>query len=1036
MHLVPIKITHGSSGMILTPMEGDLSHQAADETALRPIPNADKYKGLPIFGPSAEEQWSGISSNDEIVSALSRTPLKENDILDFEKVFKRTDDHVWKLEDIIYPTKHRPIFQRPHDSAFDFRPWSAAEERIIRKRYNCQECSVLVDKLTFSSHRRVNLNKVLHAQLYCGFDYISDYSSEDDLDEVSSEDEMPENHGQVLYESTLDCEEICVGKPKATNDFYIPVTGIKLNCNEEDDESITEPLSSCSHDDDYALDGEGEIVMNVKNGCVNSAVDPFVDHSYHLNDIEDNIFGLDYTADECFDEYLEIIDHENSGETNEGKEEEENLMDEADICRSVLLDYMDVEPNRESNVEAMSELCEAEETQTDDDPVQVHDILAVDSNFKSDDEISATTYESEELSDWEMDELPVPRDYEPIDCDSPKDAVETSPIVITPIVHDDREEFQREEMNYSERMSPIQNLNFNFINDNVVGEVNAKTEGEDTSQESPELLVSNNSVIHINETENPSDVHREEENIGKVPKNSKVSKKKKRRSSSSDSVEGKEVFEIKLPEEFRHAPIFHNYSLLPDSIKFSKPSKRMKRSGNKRPTKVSRIETTAKAEEPKAESVNKSTKNVILKMKDKPALLFRVSSDNKLINVHSGSEGNTSNLPAVPNPSTQVSVLDTRVSTSGKMNSRVCPNETSSSSSTSVMSVVKMTSLLTGSSVLASRVSGSNVSLSGAPSSSASVSRASSSSVSVSRTTSSSASVSRASSSSVSVSRTTSSSVSVSRAISSSTLLSGAPSSSVSASGTLGSRPTGSSILKSSALKRKTAGPSILPPRKKVFISSPSGSGVRTSRPLTTKSGTSLLTPTTAMKSTIPSLTTAKIGANAVLSSVKKEFTQKHKGPRLLSLLKPLNLKPLTDIEPKKELTTAGSSESTEPLGAGRIRHRSAPRVANRGPVIDINDVKKEVDDQNVNDPKIGREKELFKDSTKTFKVVARSLTKTKHENAEANEPDLKKLTVQSKEDRIKKLKDRLKKQEEELEKIKRDREATKTLISLYENDS
>ena len=107
-HLVPIKITHGPNGMILTPLEGDAANQAADETALRPIPNADKYKGLPIFGPSAEEQWTDVSGNDEIISALSLTPLKENDILDFGKVFERTDDQVWKREDVILPNKTSP----------------------------------------------------------------------------------------------------------------------------------------------------------------------------------------------------------------------------------------------------------------------------------------------------------------------------------------------------------------------------------------------------------------------------------------------------------------------------------------------------------------------------------------------------------------------------------------------------------------------------------------------------------------------------------------------------------------------------------------------------------------------------------------------------------------------------------------------------------------------------------------------------------------------------------------------------------------
>ena len=1015
MQLVPIKITHGPNGMILTPMEGDLANQAADETALRPIPNAGKYRGLPIFGPSAEEQWTGISGNDEIISALLRTPLKENDISDFEKVFERTDDHIWKREDITYPTKHRPIFQTPHDSTFDFRPWSAAEERLIRKRYNCQECSVLVNKLTFSSHKPVNLNKVLQAQLYCGFDYISDDSSEDDISEVSPEDKMSGNNGQVLYNSALDCEEICIGK--ATNQLYIPVRGIKLNS--DDEESITERLSSCSEDDDCTLDREGERTMNVKNGCVNSAVDPFVDHSYHLDDNEDNILGVDCSADELFNENLEIFDtdNENSGENNASKEEDENLMDEADICRSVLLDYMDVEPNGESIAEAMSGLNDSEETQINEeclgDPVEIHDTSAVDSNYKSDDEISATTYESEELSDWEMDELPAPRGYEPIDCDSPKDAVETSPIVITPIADEDCEEFPLEEMNSYQTLSPVQNHNFSFINDNVVGEVNIKTEGEDMSQESPEVSVSNNSVINVNETDDLTDAHLEDEDVLKVPKNPKVSKKKKRRSSSSDSVEGKEVFEIKLPEDFRHMPIFHNYSLLPDCIKFSKPSKRIKRSGNKRSTKISRIETTVEAEEPNATwLVNKSTKNIMLKVKNKPPLLFRVSSGNKLLNVDNGSKNNSSNLPTVSNTSNQVSISASKAAASGKLNSRVCPSEipSSSPSSTPVKSLVKMTSLLTGSSVLTSPAPGSNVPVSRAPSSSVSVSKAPSSGFSVSREPSSSASVSRAPSSNVSVSRTTRSSSSV--------------------SGTLGSRPTGSSLLKSNVLKRKAVSPSVSAPIKKVFISKTSGSGVIASRPLTTISGTSLLTTsTTAIKSATPSLTASTMGANVVLSSVKKNFTQKHKEPKLLSLLKPLNLKPSTDVEPKKELTMAGSPVSKS---TGRFQHRSATQTADSRPAIDIYNVKKEVNDPNLDDPKIRRKKE----PTVTFKVVARNLTKRKHNDVEVSEPDLNKLTVQSKEDRIKKLKDRLKKQEEELEKIKKDREATKTLISLYESDS
>ena len=452
-------------------------------------------------------------------------------------------------------------------------------------------------------------------------------------------------------------------------------------------------------------------------------------------------------------------------------------------------------------------------------------------------------------------------------------------------------------------------------------------------------------------------------------------------------------------------PIFHNYSLLPDNIKFSKPSKRIKRSGNKRSTKVSRIETTAEAEEPNATwLVNKSTKNIMLKMKNKPTLLFRVSSGNKLLNVDSSSKDNSSNLPTVSDASTQVLVSASKVAASGKLNSHVGPSEipSSSPSSTPVKSVVKMTSLLTGSSVLASRSPDSNVP----------VSRALSSGVTISREPSSSVSVCRAPSSSVSVSRATRSSSSV--------------------SGTLGSRPTGSSLLKSNALKRKAVSPSVSAPIKKVFVSMTSGSGVIASRPLTTISGTSLLTTTTAIKSATPSLTTAKMGNKFVLSSAKKDFTQKHKEPKLLSLLKPLNLKPSTDVEPKKELTMAGSSESPASKGTGCFQHRSATQIAEIRPAIDISNVKKEVNDPNFDDPKIRRKKE----PTVTFKVVASNPTKRKHNDVEVSEPDLKKLTVQSKEDRIKKLKDRLKKQEEELEKIKKDREATKTLISLYESDS
>ena len=65
----------------------------------------------------------------------------------------------------------------------------------------------------------------------------------------------------------------------------------------------------------------------------------------------------------------------------------------------------------------------------------------------------------------------------------------------------------------------------------------------------------------------------------------------------------------------------------------------------------------------------------------------------------------------------------------------------------------------------------------------------------------------------------------------------------------------------------------------------------------------------------------------------------------------------------------------------------------------------------------------------------ATSKRKPEHED-DFFEHDAKKHKINPKEDRIKKLKDQLRKQEEELEKIKRDREATKTLLSLYESDT
>ncbi len=180
----PVDIVQTPGGpTMLQVVRGDEADR--EDQVLTPIPALEKYKGLPKFGPSVTELTTPDSEN--LRDTLIETKWGEDDVKDFEKWFELSPKEVCPKETLLCLEQKRSIFQTPHNSMFDYRPWSSTEEKIASKCYGCKECKVVVDKLTFRG-KSVNLRKVLQAQLYCGNEYLSDETgSENESDSESSE---------------------------------------------------------------------------------------------------------------------------------------------------------------------------------------------------------------------------------------------------------------------------------------------------------------------------------------------------------------------------------------------------------------------------------------------------------------------------------------------------------------------------------------------------------------------------------------------------------------------------------------------------------------------------------------------------------------------------------------------------------------------------------------------------------------------------------------------------------------------------------
>ena len=781
VQLVPIRITHGPKGMILTPIEGELASQTTDEMSLKPISTLDKYKDIPIFGPGVEELCTGISSPKEITDALAHTPLQKDDILDFEKVFECPGCTVSQKE-FMNLTKQQPVFQRPHDSLFDYRPWSLAEERIVRICYGCQECRIKLDKLTFSENQTVNLRKVLQAQLYCGFDYVS-----------SSEDEMSDDE-ETLPDCLLDCMEVSIGACTRIlpEKVLVPESIQGKSSVADEDENLPSEEDDQTSDTDDNGQSNPKLVRRFKaNGVINEPVDPHIDHCYHIRDTTESEGTCPLESrEECL---YDLSDDDTEAPFNNKQEDDvmckdtdEIIPDDADICRSVMLDCMDFvddDPSTETVVDRnrspVSESRETENFETVSLNSEKNDVVVADriespvserkqtenletvsvsseeslvitedsvskieKDYCSDDQYSATTYDSDEFSDTEMDELPSqPRD---LHLSSPKDYGAISPIVIVPISDMeygvcDETDFA-EDLNQVNRKEPVATTNhqFAYISENVVGEVNIKT--------STDIHATYGAMVDSNVAENVGDQNHwvEDGNLvtpnfetHSTPKSSKVPKKKKRRSSSSESAESKETFKIKLPEKFRHIPILHNYCMLPDGVSYAKrekpPRKRddskTGKHGTSKIPKVRRIDPSLPSfPHPGSETkvtktvslLNKPSQGVTLKVKDKPTFFFRVSGENKLINFGDLSKiPVSSTLPDTPTTSVTWSTYSTSLLRTDKPQSTApqipVPNPSVSApsmASISADSVSKLTSLLASSE---SRVTASGTSGTSAP---------------------------------------------------------------------------------------------------------------------------------------------------------------------------------------------------------------------------------------------------------------------------------------------------------------------------------
>ena len=953
VQLVPIRITHGPKGMLLTPIEGDLASQATDETSLKPVPTLEKYKDIPIFGPSVEELCSSTSSQKDITDALEQSSLREEDISDLEKVFECVECKICQ-KDLVNLTKQQPVFQRPHNSTFDYRPWSLIEERIACKFYNCQDCSIKLDRLTISSYQKVNINKVLQAQLYCGFDYVSDSSCDDEI----SDDE------ETLLDSRLDCQEVCVKigdgisqESTLRSEGFGEIRSIVTGANQNIYQDINTSSDNNDQSDDNSTEPNSQMVKRFRtNGFINESVDPTVDHCYHLK--EDDVFsdGVEECVDDgLYDLYDDIEETSNNDENEQEdsirKNTENNRPDDADICRSVLLDCMDISPDKptteigtdisESPVSEskQSENLETVSLSSDEDAVVTKDKTLEEDGYS--DHYSATSCDSEEFSDTEIDELPSRPNLDSR-TSSHKDCEGTSPIVIAPIVDeeygfcDEQNTTQNSGLEVRTETCFSTNHQFSYITDNVVGEVNIKTESENTMDETlfgadwshnADCSVVENVGIEHHWAADGNIIVPDFE-VHCTPKSSKVPKKKKRRSSSAESGESKETFQIKVPEQFRHIPIMHNYCILPDGVSYAKREKSAESIG-----KVPKVRRSEKADseerEPKTVSLpTKPTKGVVMVVKDKPTFFFRVSADNKLVNVEDAGKVHTTTslLKPVKPAKLQITLGPEELKTS-------VPQGPVSNQSVSVPSMASI--------------------------------------------------------SAESVSNLT------------------------------------------SLLASETRG----------AISNTS----------TTTSGNSVNVPIVAPGAEKSLSPASRPGSSLIKSILKEADVRKSQEPKLLSLLKPLNLQPGAKIKFKKisvgpdlkEPSTSNKSSSDNTSEKTDPSKSRSPKLAKLQFVSGQATLTPKEKSVTAGEPDAKESEEpvqddLFKEGADVLKLEddTDAVTKRKLDPDDVTELDTKKPKFDVKEDRIKKLKDRLRKQEEELEQIKREREATKTLLSLFESDT
>ncbi len=556
LHFLPVKITRGPRGMILTPTSGE-----CDDSVLSPIQMPEKYRNIPKFGTGLTEPCCALNEKD-LASALARTPLKKEDVADFERMFPESAQSI-SGNVLLQSGKQQPVFQTPHSSFFDYLPWSKAEERIVRKCYNVQECRVMVDKLSLSK-KSVNLKTVLLAQLYCGFEPDSSSSSE------SEDSEVEENvDDAAVFDTTLDCSEIFVG--------------------DDTDEHLDNHCDN-SQSDVYEEDQESAEILdsNRKTKQADCPTTPVLeDHPYCI--------------------HSERILHHSPSEVVPGKEHSSEEHEINKTTREVRSPNEISAPSGESSVPSTSDSNEvaAEHKETNKDIQDSFSVGEEDSEEKetAPSDMNKTLEEIEPNTDCKtkQDQLESKTDVgsdflsemlrcsesdgkrpfldstsDTVDLDHPMnddeeqyDANTVTPIVIAPISDAESEEDDNEAANnLPETHSDVHTWNaegFHLPNENIVGEINVDTEGAESAADAE------------NETLWPlmAEVKQEPEwggDEGPETQRSWKSQKGKRRRSSANEDEN--AFVIIMPVEYRHFSTFHTYSRLPPGVAYANARRR------------------------------------------------------------------------------------------------------------------------------------------------------------------------------------------------------------------------------------------------------------------------------------------------------------------------------------------------------------------------------------------------------------------------------------------------------------------------------